>query len=114
MKSWVAASPEANAPALKEKTLPAKVRTACEDLLLDVGGLCVAARRKDYVLSIRKSLDRGGRCTAIGHAGSLRAEDAALLNGTAAPGEDFGDTFEGGAGHSGAVGVPARLRGREP
>jgi 2-methylcitrate dehydratase PrpD len=94
---------------LKAKDLPAKVRAACEDLLLDVGGLCVAARRKDYVRSIRKSQERGGKCTAIGHTGSLRAEDAALLNGTAAHGEDFDDTFEGGPVHSGAVVVPAVL-----
>ena len=109
MKPSVAETLTGDALALKAKDLPAKVRTACEDLLLDVGGLCVAARRKDYVLSIKKSLDRGGKCTAIGHAGSLRAEDAALLNGTAAHGEDFDDTFEGGPVHSGAVVVPAVL-----
>jgi 2-methylcitrate dehydratase PrpD len=39
----------------------------------------------------------------------FRAEDAALLNGTAAHGEDFDDTFEGGPVHSGAVVVPAVL-----
>ena len=109
MKPSVAETLAGDALALKARNLPAKVRAACEDLLLDVGGLCVAARRKDYVLSIRKSLDRGGKCTAIGHAGSLRAEDAALLNGTAAHGEDFDDTFEGGPVHSGAVVVPAVL-----
>ena len=109
MKPSVAEALAADALALKARNLPAKVRAACEDLLLDVGGLCIAARRKDYVLSIRKSLDRGGKCTAIGHAGGLRAEDAALLNGTAAHGEDFDDTFEGGPVHSGAVVVPAVL-----
>ena len=63
----------------------------------------------DYVLAVKKSLDRGGRCTAIGHTEAFRAEDAALLNGTAAHGEDFDDTFEGGPVHSGAVVVPAVL-----
>ena len=95
--------------ALKASGLPAGVRSTCEDLLLDVGGLCVAARRNDYVVSIRKSVDRGGRCTALGHSGHYRPEDAALLNGTAAHGEDFDDTFEGGPVHSGAVVVPAVL-----
>lgn len=35
--------------------------------------------------------------------------DAALLNGTAAHGEDYDDTFEGGPVHAGAVLVPALL-----
>ena len=51
----------------------------------------------------------GGRCTAFGHAGGLGAYDAALVNGTAAHGEDYDDTFEGGPVHSGAVVVPAAL-----
>src|SRR5262249_1973916 len=55
------------------------------------------------------SVDEGGRCTAIGHDGSFHAEDAAMINGTAAHGEDFDDTFEGGPVHSGAVVVPAVL-----
>ena len=105
----VAETLAARALALKVPGLPAKVRATCEDLLLDVGGLCVAARRNDYVLSVRKSVDRGGQCTALGHAGKFRPEDAALLNGTAAHGEDFDDTFEGGPVHSGAVVVPAVL-----
>ncbi|MGH8766359.1 MAG: MmgE/PrpD family protein, partial [Burkholderiales bacterium] len=88
---------------------PPKVRATCENLLVDVAGLCVAARRKDYLQSVRKSLERGGKCTALGHAGGWRAEDAALINGTAAHGEDFDDTFEGGPVHSGAVVVPAVL-----
>ena len=95
--------------ALAMKKLPAPVRARCEDLLIDVAGLCVAARKRDYVRAVKKSLEPGGRCTAIGHAGCWRAEDAALLNGTAAHGEDFDDTFEGGPVHSGAVVVPAVL-----
>ena len=95
--------------ALREKDLPEKVRQTCEDLLIDVGGLCVAARKSDYVRAVKRSLEPGGRCTALGHAGGLRPEDAALVNGTAAHGEDFDDTFEGGPVHSGAVVVPAVL-----
>jgi len=83
--------------------VPAEVRLRCEDLLVDVGGLCVAARSSDYIRALVASVDGGGPCTAIGHAGSFRAEDAAMISGTAAHGEDFDDTFEGGPVHSGAV-----------
>ena len=40
--------------------------------------------------------DDDGPCTAIGHARGLDAAGAAFVNGTAAHGEDFDDTFEGG------------------
>src|SRR5436189_2906532 len=89
--------------------VPAEVRLRCEDLLVDVGGLCVAARSSDYIRALVASVDDGGPCTAIGHASSFRAEDAAMISGTAAHGEDFDDTFEGGPVHSGAVMVPAVL-----
>jgi 2-methylcitrate dehydratase PrpD len=95
--------------ALRPENIPDAVRSRCEDLLLDVVGLCIAARRKDYVIALRESLDAGGPCTAFGHAQGYSPEDAALLNGTAAHGEDFDDTFEGGPVHSGAVVVPAVL-----
>jgi 2-methylcitrate dehydratase PrpD len=95
--------------ALRTEDIPAAVRTCCEDLLLDVAGLCVAARRTDYVEALKRSLDAGGPCSALGHAGGYSAEDAAMLNGTAAHGEDFDDTFEGGPVHSGAVIVPSVL-----
>ena len=45
----------------------------------------------------------------IGHARTLTAAGAAFVNGTAAHGEDFDDTFEGGPVHAGAVIVPAVL-----
>jgi 2-methylcitrate dehydratase PrpD len=97
------------AAAVSAETLPPEVRSRCEDLLIDVAGLCVAARRSDYVRALIASVDGGGACTAIGHAGAFQAEDAAMINGTAAHGEDFDDTFEGGPVHSGAVIVPAVL-----
>src|SRR5947208_12903167 len=89
--------------------VPAEVRLRCEDLLVEVAGLWVAARASDYVRALVASVDGGGPCTAIGHAASVRAEDAAMISGTAAHGEDFDDTFEGGPVHSGAVIVPAVL-----
>jgi 2-methylcitrate dehydratase PrpD len=78
-------------------------------LVLDVAGLCVAARRERYVTATIGATDRGGLCTVIGHAGGFDAFGAALVNGTAAHGEDYDDTFEGGPVHSGAVIVPAVL-----
>ena len=95
--------------ALSLENISDSVRNRCQDLLLDVAGLCVAARNSDYVAALKRSLDAGGPCTALGHAGSYSPEDAAMLNGTAAHGEDFDDTFEGGPVHSGAVVVPAVL-----
>ena len=95
--------------ALKPETLPAAVRSRAEELLIDIVGLCIAARNTDYMRDLIASVDAGGQCSALGHAGSFNAEDAAMINGTAAHGEDFDDTFEGGPVHSSAVIVPAVL-----
>lgn len=89
--------------------LPPAVRQKCEDLLIDVVGLCVTARNEDYIKSALAGCDDDGPCTAIGHARPLSAASAAFINGTAAHGEDFDDTFEGGPVHAGAVVVPAVL-----
>ncbi|MFT4064060.1 MmgE/PrpD family protein [Paraburkholderia sp.] len=89
--------------------LPAQTVEIARLLLLDVTGLCVAVRDEDYVHATLQATDKGGACTALGHAGSFSAFDAALINGTAAHGEDYDDTFEGGPVHSGAVIVPAVL-----
>jgi len=100
------------AAALAARPTPA-VRETAERLLLDVAGLCVAARRTGYVAAALDAADAGGACTAIGHAVPLAPADAALVNGTAAHGEDYDDTFEGGPVHSGAVIVPAVLAAAE-
>src|SRR3954466_2625901 len=84
-------------------------RETAEKLLIDIAGLCVAARKSDYVLAAVKSWESSGACTAIGHARALDSAGAAFVNGTAAHGEDFDDTFEGGPVHAGAVIVPAVL-----
>jgi 2-methylcitrate dehydratase PrpD len=95
--------------ALDPAHLPASLRARCEDLAVDVLGLCVTARNEDYVKATLAACDDDGPCTAIGHARTLSAAGAALVNGTAAHGEDFDDTFEGGPVHAGAVIVPAVL-----
>ena len=89
--------------------LPSPVRQKCEDLLIDVAGLCVTARNEDYIKAALSGCDDEGSCTAIGHARAFSAASAAFINGTAAHGEDFDDTFEGGPVHAGAVIVPAVL-----
>jgi 2-methylcitrate dehydratase PrpD len=89
--------------------LPAATARKCGDLLIDVVGLCITARNEDYVRSALTGCDDDGPCTAIGHARTLTATGAAFVNGTAAHGEDFDDTFEGGPVHAGAVIVPAVL-----
>jgi len=84
-------------------------RDIVEKLLIDVAGLCVAARNTDYVRAALDGWEADGGCTAIGHARALDSAGAAFVNGTAAHGEDFDDTFEGGPIHAGAVILPAVL-----
>ncbi|WP_322101386.1 MmgE/PrpD family protein [Paraburkholderia sp. J41] len=89
--------------------LPPAAADTARLLLLDVTGLCIAGRREPYIDATLAATDRDGRCTALGHTGGFNAFEAALVNGTAAHGEDYDDTFEGGPVHSGAVVVPAVL-----
>jgi 2-methylcitrate dehydratase PrpD len=93
--------------------LPPTVRATCERLLIDVIGLCVVARETDYVKAALAAWPDSGPATAIGHPRPLSAAGAAFVNGTAAHGEDFDDTFEGGPVHAGAVVVPAVLAAAE-
>jgi 2-methylcitrate dehydratase PrpD len=95
--------------ALRADALPPAVRRKCEDLLIDVVGLCVTVRNEDYIKAAIAAWDDEGPCTAVGHARTMSAAGAAFVNGTAIHGEDFDDTFEGGPVHAGAVIVPAVL-----
>ncbi|MGZ5071498.1 MAG: MmgE/PrpD family protein [Usitatibacter sp.] len=97
----------------RETPIPDRVRKTISMMLVDVAGLAVAARRAPYVQAAIGSWDAAGQCTAIGHARALDAAGAAFVNGTAAHGEDFDDTFEGGPVHAGAVIVPALLAAAE-
>jgi 2-methylcitrate dehydratase PrpD len=86
---------------------PREAAATIEALLIDVGGLCVAARNTEYVRATLAAADEAGPCTVLGHADARSAATAMLVNGTAAHGEDFDDTYEGGPVHAGAVIVPA-------
>ena len=78
-------------------------------LLMDVTGICLAARHEPYVKAALAAVEQGGACTVIGSAGRMGVEAAAFVNGIAAHGEDFDDTYEGGPVHAGVVVVPALL-----
>ena len=84
-------------------------REVARRLLHDIAGLCVAARHEPYVAAALAAIDQPGPCTVIGSKARLGVEGAAFVNGTAAHGEDFDDTYEGGPVHAGAVVVPAVL-----
>ncbi len=99
--------------AVTAEGLPAPVVERAEQLLIDVVGLCVAARNTDYMRSLLAAVDVGGACTAVGHSSTFAPADAALINGTAVHGEDFDDTFEGGPIHSSAAIIPAVLAASE-
>ena len=95
----VGCKPEADAEALP----------VARRLLLDIAGICIAARHEKYVEAAIASIDQQGPCTVIGIEQTMGVEGAAFVNGTAAHGEDFDDTYEGGPVHAGAVIVPAVL-----
>jgi 2-methylcitrate dehydratase PrpD len=99
----------ARALALTPGRIPAAVRARAEELLIDVVGLCVAARNTDYMRAVLAAVDAGGPCTAIGHGATFAAGTAAFINGTAIHGEDFDDTFEGGPVHSSSTVIPGVL-----
>lgn len=106
---FVAEEIAAWAAALSVRDIPDDVRGKAESCVVDISGLCVAARHTDYVSAIKSAFPETGNCTAIGHAAPMSAAGAACLNGTAAHGEDYDDTFEGTPVHVGAVAVPAVL-----
>ena len=93
--------------------IPPAVRHAASTALLDFAGLCVAARDLDYVGQMARAGAEPGACTALGHATPMDVGGAALVNGTAAHGEDYDDTFEGTPVHTGAVIFPAVLAAAE-
>ncbi|MDF1608703.1 MmgE/PrpD family protein [Hoeflea sp. YIM 152468] len=88
--------------------VPSATNSKARNILVDIVGLSVAARDTDYVTAVKAASEPGDHII-IGHKERVSASSAALINGTAAHGEDFDDTFEGGPVHSGVVVVPALL-----
>ena len=93
--------------------IPPAVRAACADTVIDTLGLAFAARRSSYVAALMDSWTADGPCTLIGSRTTREAGAAAMINGTAAHGEDFDNTYEGCPVHPGAVVVPAVLAAAE-
>ena len=94
---------------LPGRALPAAVTRALADSLIDTAGLALAARDADYVAAVRQSWTGTGPSRIIGAPERRPPEAAAMINGTAAHGEDFDNTFEGCPVHPGAVVVPVVL-----
>jgi 2-methylcitrate dehydratase PrpD len=94
---------------LTPEHLDAAAERAAIDTVIDVLGLCVAARGMDYTRATLAAFDEPGDCTVIAQDRRLSPMAAAAINGIAAHGEDFDNTFEGCPVHSGAVIVPASL-----
>lgn len=101
------------AAGLRAEDIPAEVRARAEEALIDHLGLVVSARNEPYVAAVLAGLDSRGTCTAFGHDEGFDMAGAALLNGTAAHGEDYDDTFEGTPMHPGAAIIPAVLAAAE-
>jgi len=80
----VAESLARSVAAARGRELPESLRRTLEMMLIDIGGLCVAAREESYVHAAIASWDATGPCTAIGHGRTLDAAGAAFVNGTAA------------------------------
>ncbi len=93
--------------------LDAAAERAAIDTVIDVLGLSVAARGTDYTAATMAAFGDPGDCTVIAHKVARSPYAAAAINGTAAHGEDFDNTFEGCPVHSGAVVVPAALAAAE-
>ncbi len=96
------------ASSLAPDELPIATVEKNRNILVDIVGLCIAARNQDYVLATKAAAEPGDHII-IGHRERVSPSSAALINGTAAHGEDFDDTFVGGPVHSGVVLVPALL-----
>src|SRR5207237_9741690 len=55
----------------RDAPIPAAMRETAEKLLVDVAGLCVAARAPDSVRAALKGWEASGACTALGHSRTL-------------------------------------------
>jgi 2-methylcitrate dehydratase PrpD len=98
---------------LDARAIPPALKESATRALIDHVGLTVSARSEPYVRAIVESWDGEGPCTAFGHGRGFDIAGAALVNGTAAHGEDYDDTFEGSPVHTTAVVVPATLAAAE-
>ena len=97
----------------KTSALPAALTDTMHRMVLDIVGICIAARKETYVASAAQAFDETGQCSVFGQDIKRSVSCAAAVNGIAAHGEDFDDTYEGGPVHAGVVIVPAVLAAAE-
>jgi 2-methylcitrate dehydratase PrpD len=92
--------------------LPADVLEHVKLLVLDVAGLCLAARDEDFALAIVEvATEMGGppESRPLGMAVAMPAASAALVGGTLTHGHDFDDSHVGSTIHTTSSVVPAAL-----
>jgi 2-methylcitrate dehydratase PrpD len=93
---------------LTPSLIPEEATIGVLDTVIDTIGLAYAARDTDYMTALVNGWETGpGRSTLFGHGKSVDTIGAAMINGTAAHGEDFDNSYEGCPVHSGTVVVPA-------
>jgi 2-methylcitrate dehydratase PrpD len=99
--------------ALRFEDIPRPVVDSVEDRILDILGICIAARDVDAGAAVRCLRDEWGRgrpeATFVGEAERGSAALAALVNGTYAHSLDFDDTHLPSIVHPSAPMVPAIL-----
>ena len=47
------------------RAVPAATTAVCESLLIDVAGICISARRSDFMQATLAATDEAGACTVI-------------------------------------------------
>ena len=55
----------------RARPIPGALRETCERLLVDIAGLCIAARNEPYVRAALQSWESDGDATVIGHRRAL-------------------------------------------
>ncbi|MFB9354913.1 MmgE/PrpD family protein [Sneathiella chinensis] len=86
-------------------------RQRAREAFIDTFACILAATSEEVVQKVFEGLHRsgGGLCSVVGRTETLSAENAALVNGTAAHALDFDDNFLPAVTHASAVLVPALL-----
>ncbi len=95
---------------LDRAAIPQTAAAGVTDTIIDTVALAFAARETDYIAALRNGWQGApGTATVFGHRDTCDPVTAAMINGTAAHGEDFDNSYEGCPVHSGTVVVPAVL-----
>lgn len=79
----------ASAMALSKPELDPSAMPVARRLLMDVAGICMAARHENYVKAALAAVEQPGPCAVLGFPEGYGVEAAAFVNGIAAHGEDF-------------------------